>query len=203
MLSDGCEIILVPASKKRKRRKLSYFFHLENQRKRLQREKASNAESLESKYYIVRDLGSGAFSTVKLATHRATKKHFALKIIDRHSWQRMKQATKRDVCLLDEVAIMQKAKHAHIVKVHEYFEEEKVVNVVLDYCVGGDMLEFIQQNGAYHSAKARRLFAQMISAIDYLHRDLKVAHRDLKPDNILLADEAGEVLKISDFGIPR
>ena len=37
----------------------------------------------------------------------------------------------------------------NIVKMHEYFEEEKVVHVVLDFCVGGDMLEFIQNKGAY------------------------------------------------------
>lgn len=56
---------------------------------------------------------------------------------------------------------------------------------------------------ALSSGKTRRLFGQLVSAIEYLHNDKKVAHRDLKPDNILLHDKEGEILKISDFGISR
>ena len=56
---------------------------------------------------------------------------------------------------------------------------------------------------AFSPDKARRLFRQMVSAIDYLHSEKNVAHRDLKPDNILLHDKDAEILKISDFGISR
>merc|ERR1719295_254358 len=98
---------------------------------------------------------------------------------------------------------MKQADHPNIVKVYEYFEAEKELNVILDFCVGGDMLEYIQDHGAYSAEKGRKVFAQMVSAIDYLHREKHVAHRDLKPDNILLHDADGEVIKISDFGISR
>eukprot|EP01084_Bolivina_argentea_P167049 289986_1 len=198
LIDDGMEIILVPGSKKRKRKKLSYFLHLERSERRRNIEEGS----LESKYYIVRELGKGAFSTVKLVQDRTTSTKYALKCIDRNAWQRLKHATNRDVSLLDEVEIMKKTNHASIVKVHEYFEEERQVNVILDYCGGGDMLEYIQTHGAYSSAKARSLFKQLIESVDYLH-SLRIAHRDLKPDNILLTDDAGDTLKISDFGISR
>ena len=204
LINDGVEIILVPGSKKRKRKKLSYFFHLENKNKKssLSAKSDINRNTLESKYYIIRDLGKGAFSTVKLVQDRMTSKKYALKVIDRSSWQRMKHATNRNVTLLDEVEIMRKANHPNIVKVYEYFEEEKVVNVVLDFCGGGDMLEYIQDHGAYSSKKGAKLFKQLIESIEYLH-NLKIAHRDLKPDNILLTDKSGDHLKLSDFGISR
>merc|ERR1712048_783931 len=64
------------------------------------------------------------------------------------------------------------------------------------------MLEYIQDKGAYSSEKGRRIFKQLVEAVDYLH-SIHIAHRDLKPDNILLQDEEGEVLKLSDFGISR
>ena len=203
IIRDGFEIVLVPGSKKRQRKKLSYFFKVESKEKREEQSAKSTKDTLESKYYTIRQLGKGAFSTVKLVQDREdVSKKYALKVIDRSSWQRMKHATNRDVTLLDEVEIMRKANHPNIVKVYEYFEEEKVVNVILDYCDGGDMLEYIQDHGAYSSKKGAKLFKQLIQSVEYLH-DLKIAHRDLKPDNILLSDKEGNHLKLSDFGISR
>lgn len=50
-------------------------------------------------------------------------------------------------------------------------------------------------------AEARRLFQQIISAVDYCHRHM-VVHRDLKPENVLL--DANKNAKIADFGmIPK
>ena len=202
-LDDGCEIILVPGSKKRKRKKLSYFFHLENANKRKKlANRYMDSGNLEAKYYIIKTLGKGAFSTVKLVQDRQSATKYALKCIDRKKWQRISHATKREVSLLDEVNIMKKANHPNIVKVYEYFEEEETVNVILDYCGGGDMLEYIQDHGAYCSEKGRKIFKQLVDSVDYLH-NIKIAHRDLKPDNILFLDKEGDILKLSDFGISR
>ena len=59
---------LVPASKKRKRPKLSYFFHLESKRKRARIRAQQSSDTLEAKYYELRHLGKGAFSEVKLCS---------------------------------------------------------------------------------------------------------------------------------------
>ena len=83
----------------------------------------------------------------RLVQKRSSAENFALKMIDRVSWTRLKHATRRKVNLLDEVEIMTEADHPNIVKVLEFFEAEKTVNVILDYCVGGDLLEYIQDHG--------------------------------------------------------
>eukprot|EP01083_Nonionella_stella_P192683 712120_1 len=157
---------------------------------------------LEAKYKILRDLGKGAFGTVQLVQDRTSSTQYALKCIDRNAWQRFNHLTNRDVSLLDEVKIMKKINHANIVKVHEYFEEDTCVNVILDFYSGGDMLGYILNNGAYSSVKGRLLFKQLIEGVEYLH-SLRIAHRDLKPENILLTDDTGDTLKICDFGISR
>ena len=93
----------------------------------------------------------------RLVQDRQTSEKFALKKIDRDSWTRLLHATRRKVSLLDEVEIMKRADHPNIVKVHEYFEAEKKVNVILDYCVGGDMLEYIQDHQGMHSLRMQTL----------------------------------------------
>lgn len=197
LLSNRCEIIFLPGSKRRNRRKISYFFHMDESRK-----DSDEENEMESKYYVIRTLGAGAFAEVKLCQNRESGEKYAVKCISRNSWQRMQGSTQRKITLLDEIEIMLRANHPNIVKVHEYFESSKCVSVVLDYCGGGDMLEFIQKNEGYDESKAKLVFMQLINAIEYLH-SLSIAHRDLKPDNILLCDKQSTMVKITDFGISR
>ncbi len=93
---------------------------------------------------------------------------------------------KRKLSFLDEIEIMKKAKHRNIVRIWDTFEEKRSIHLIIDYCEGGDMLEYIQKNGVYENEKARSVFKQLIDAVEYLHK-LDIAHRDLKPENILIS----------------
>jgi 5'-AMP-activated protein kinase catalytic alpha subunit len=72
--------------------------------------------------------------------------------------------------------------------------------MVLEYVEGGDLFDYITGQGFLSEFESRRLFQQMISAVDYLHRN-HVVHRDLKPENILLTKEKN--VKLADFGLSR
>lgn len=69
--------------------------------------------------------------------------------------------------------------------------------MVLEYA-GGELFDYIVQNGKMREDEARRFFQQIICAVEYCHRH-KIVHRDLKPENLLL-DESFNV-KIADFGL--
>jgi carbon catabolite-derepressing protein kinase len=69
--------------------------------------------------------------------------------------------------------------------------------MVLEYA-GGELFDYIVQNGKMAEDNARRFFQQIICAVEYCHRH-KIVHRDLKPENLLL-DEYLNV-KIADFGL--
>jgi carbon catabolite-derepressing protein kinase len=69
--------------------------------------------------------------------------------------------------------------------------------MVLEYA-GGELFDYIVQNGRMKEAEARRFFQQMVCAVEYCHRH-KIVHRDLKPENLLLDDQLN--VKIADFGL--
>jgi carbon catabolite-derepressing protein kinase len=69
--------------------------------------------------------------------------------------------------------------------------------MVLEYA-GGELFDYIVQNGKMKEDEARRFFQQMLCAVEYCHRH-KIVHRDLKPENLLLDDNLN--VKIADFGL--
>jgi len=69
--------------------------------------------------------------------------------------------------------------------------------MVLEYA-GGELFDYIVQNGKMREDEARRFFQQIICAVEYCHRH-KIVHRDLKPENLLLDDNLN--VKIADFGL--
>lgn len=69
--------------------------------------------------------------------------------------------------------------------------------MVLEYA-GGELFDYIVQNGRMKEDEARRFFQQMLCAVEYCHRH-KIVHRDLKPENLLLDENLN--VKIADFGL--
>ena len=69
---------------------------------------------------------------------------------------------------------------------------------MLEHADGGSMTEWIAKNGGFEESLSRVFISQIVIGIQFLH--LKgIAHRDLKPDNLLMKGEKGVL--ISDFGL--
>ena len=155
-------------------------------------------------FEIVRDLGSGAFSTVKLAKHKDTEKLVALKIIKDEALQNGSTLE----TFKTEIEIMSEISHPNIINMLSNSTEgslrdtngatkENVIYLTLELASGGELFDFIAQTGSFSEPVARYYFHQMIDAFEYLH-SRGISHRDMKPDNIMLDDEFN--LKIADFG---
>ena len=99
--------------------------------------------------------------------------------------------------MIREVKLMRLLDHPHIVKVYDVFETEEDVVVVMEYVSGGELFDFIVAHGKLKTDEARKFFRQILSAIDYCHKN-SITHRDLKPENLLM-DESDNI-KITDFG---
>ncbi|KAI0088828.1 kinase-like domain-containing protein [Irpex rosettiformis] len=92
------------------------------------------------------------------------------------------------------------SKHENIVTFHRAFQDIRYLYIVLDFCPGGDMWGAIAAGEYWKNDElVRKVLLQLIDALEYCH-SRGIYHRDLKPNNILVGEEASEVY-ISDFGL--
>lgn len=147
------------------------------------------------KYEIGRPLGEGQFGKVKEAVHLDTGHRFAVKIIKKSNIK-----TSKDVeTVKKEVNFMKKLNgHPNILSMHDVLEDPEKLYLVLELAAGGDLFDKIVAMGGFDEATARLFFQQILSGLEYCHAK-GIIHRDMKPENLLLAEN--DVLKISDFGL--
>ena len=87
-----------------------------------------------------------------------------------------------------------------IVQLHSAFTSKNYVYFVLDLCSGGDLFNMIQKHRNFNTKQAKLLIAEVILAIQHLHKH-NILYRDMKPENILI-DQDGN-LKLTDFGLSK
>jgi MAP/microtubule affinity-regulating kinase len=152
-------------------------------------------------YNILKTLGEGNFAKVKLATHSLTgaevngfysNAKVAIKVIDKTQLDDKKLQK-----LYREVRIMKSLHHPHIIKLYEVIETKNTVFLVMEYCSGGELYDYLVVHGKMKERDARAKFRQILSAVSYCHKK-QIIHRDLKAENLLLDKDLN--IKIADFG---
>lgn len=140
-------------------------------------------------------LGRGAFAVVKRAVERATGDHYAVKIID-------KKKVMSGMAVQREIDILKKVQHENIVKLKAFFEDQRSYYLVMDLVEGGDLMDFVSNNGPIPEDATREIARQVFSAVSYMH-SMSISHRDIKPDNILISQDEPVIVKVSDFGLAK
>jgi calcium/calmodulin-dependent protein kinase I len=131
-----------------------------------------------------KDLGSGAFSVVKLCTHRASGKQYAVKCCAKGKLK------KEDLDgLYKETQLLREMDHPHIIKCYETFDEGSTFYIVTELVSGGDLFDRIIHKTTYTEKEARDLLRIFFQTMAYMHDTQRVVHRDLKPENILLTSK--------------
>ena len=100
-----------------------------------------------------------------------------------------------------EAQSLKKLKHKNIVELYHAFVEGKQLIMIMELASGGEVLEYVEKNGAMEEPEARAILFQIINAMQYCH-GRGVVHRDLKLENVLFKDTSDKnMVKIIDFGI--
>jgi len=99
--------------------------------------------------------------------------------------------------------VLRRISHTNIVRFRDLKKSASHFYLVLEFCAGGDLSEFLRERGKVAEETARKFLTQIAAGICMLHRE-NVLHRDLKPQNILLSSADDDpILKIADFGFAR
>ena len=152
-----------------------------------------------SEYNVVGHLGKGAFATVyKLAT-KNDGKVFAAKELDKRRF--MKNGI-LDLKVDNEMKIMSSLRHPNIVQYEGYHDHNHWIYIIMEFIPGGELSSHIAEHGAIHERVGQDITRQILHALDYLHTR-KITHRDIKPDNILIANHQPLTVKLSDFGLSK
>ncbi|CAG7866196.1 unnamed protein product [Brassica rapa] len=157
-----------------------------------------NTARLVGDYELGPRLGSGSFAVVWLATHRSSGLKVAIKEIDKK-----KLSPKVRDNLLKEISILSTIDHPNIIRFYEAIETGDRIFLVLEYCSGGDLAEYINVHGKVSQPVAKHFMRQLALGLQVL-QEKHCIHRDLKPQNLLLSSkEVTPLLKIGDFGFAR
>ena len=146
--------------------------------------------------YSTKPIGKGAYSKVYKGFDSETDEIIAIKIVDRSHIK--PDAHKR---IKSEVRILEQIEHKNIIHLIDFINDEDYYYLILEYCAGGDLSNFIKSEGRLNEERAKGYMSQIVDALRYLKR-LNIVHRDLKPQNILLTADK-QTIKLTDFNFAR
>lgn len=144
-------------------------------------------------------LGKGSYGTVLLVRQRATGRLFAQKQFKKASitvHKKLIEQTKTERNILESVN-----RHPFIVSFYYAFQDHEKLYLILEYAQGGELFHHLAAERMFSEDVAAFYMAEMVLALDHLHRTVGVIYRDLKPENCLL-DSEGHLL-LTDFGLSK
>jgi len=165
-------------------------------------------------YKVLHRIGSGSYGMCYLVqqnspgnspSNREVGRKLVMKEIDLTG----RDSQQREVAH-HEVKVFRDLKHPYIVRYWESFIHEVHLCIIMDYCEGGDLWQYIQRckekRTTIPEVQVVRWFTQMSLALKYMHEVKDVLHRDIKTQNIFLhkrEDRSFGDVKIADFGISK
>ncbi|XP_025064170.1 death-associated protein kinase 2 isoform X3 [Alligator sinensis] len=162
---------------------------------------AFKQQKVEDRYEIGEELGSGQFAIVKKCQEKGTGVEYAAKFIKKRQSRASRRGVRREE-IEREVNILQQILHGNIIKLHDVYENKTDVVLILELVSGGELFDFLAQKESLSEEEATRFIKQILDGVNYLHSK-KIAHFDLKPENIMLLDQNIPIphIKLIDFGL--
>lgn len=157
----------------------------------------SNTNKVHLNNFIIHSrIGQGSFGEVYLVEKRDTNMFLAMKVLSKEKI--FNDNLKRYA--VTERNVLSATDHPFIVKLRYAFQNEDYLFLVMDYCPGGDIGEYLEEEGRFTEKRAKIYIAEVLLAIEELHKQ-NIIFRDLKPENIIL-DGKGHAMLI-DFGLSK
>ncbi len=150
--------------------------------------------ALGGRYAVKRVIGTGGMATVYLAEDRKHHRNVAVKVLRPEL-----AAALGPERFLREIEIAAQLSHPHILPLYDSGESDGLLYYVMPYVEGESLREKLVREGALPIPDAVRILRDVVDALAKAHAQ-GVVHRDIKPDNVMLADRHAMV---TDFGVAK
>lgn len=147
-------------------------------------------------FKILSVLGRGHYGKVMLVQKKDTDEFFAIKTIRK---DRVAKSDKLQA-IMNERNLLMRAKHPFIIQMKFAFQTSRKFYFGMEYAPGGEMFSLQRKLKKLPPAKVRIYIAEMVLAIEYLHKN-GIIYRDIKPENIMFGIDGH--LKLCDFGLAK
>ena len=114
-------------------------------------------KNVAGKYEVSAKLGSGAFGEVRVCVHRQSGAQRAVKVLRK---SHMDEDEKK--MLFNEITNLKDLDHPNILKMYEFFEDEKRYYIVTDICKGGELFDEILKKGVFSEKEAANIIGQIL-----------------------------------------
>ena len=175
-----------------------------------------------NQYVVEKQLGVGSFAKVLLCRDSKTNIQFAIKQMNKKELMRKQTGCNKNAyeCVKEEQEVLKRLAHPNIIWLQEIIDDPKQNNIYLvteyhskgslgdqlnkineefeEKCIREGRREDIKKMGLNQN-HVRLYFIDMLKALHYCHKRMKIIHRDIKPENIGI-NHNGEAVLI-DFGV--
>lgn len=149
---------------------------------------------VEDDFFSMRVLGRGGFGVVTACKKGTSGKLYAMKVMNK----RRIKTKKSELLAINEQRALAAVESPFVVNLKYSFHSKDNIYLILDLMTGGDLSYHLQQKGSIPLKECKYYAARIMLGLQALH-DKGYVYRDLKPENLLLAED-GRV-KITDLGL--
>ena len=146
-------------------------------------------------FEILKPIGRGGFGEVNICRYKGNGKIYAMK---KMTFERLKYKNGLLHVQTEKNILSFNNNNIWITQLKYSFVDKQYLYLIMDYCPGGDLMNYLIQKDLLEEKEARFYIAEIILCVYSLHK-ANCIHRDLKPDNILIGEDGH--LKLSDFGL--
>uniref|UniRef100_A0A673HGY7 non-specific serine/threonine protein kinase n=1 Tax=Sinocyclocheilus rhinocerous TaxID=307959 RepID=A0A673HGY7_9TELE len=149
-------------------------------------------DNFESLYTEVMELGRGRFAVTKWCEQRGSRRSVATKLVNKKLMRREQ--------VVQELGVLQCLQHPHLVSLLDTYETPASYVLILEIADQGRLLDYIVSWGNLTEEKVSLYLRDILEALHYLHT-CRIAHLDLKPENVLIEQTSTQPLvKLTDYG---